>query len=138
MNRLLRRLRHAGFLLPVALTGYLWLKGGHGHLPGWPCPLRALSGIPCPTCFLTRATELALRGDLQASLQQHAFGPLVAGGLVGWSLLALRQRRLWPRLTRLHRGSATIRVSTGTLLSLAGALLAYWLLRLTLQTFPRG
>jgi hypothetical protein len=63
---------------------------------------------------------------------------LVAGGLVGWSLLALWQRRLWPRLTRLQRGPATNRVSTGTLVLLASSLLAYWLLRLTLQAFPSG
>jgi hypothetical protein len=54
---------------------------------------------------------------------------------VGWALLALRQRRLWPRL---NLGPSTNRVSKGTLVLLASALLAYWLLRLTLQTFPSG
>ena len=122
-------------MLPASLSGYLWFKAGQPHLPGWSCPLRALSGIPCPTCFLTRATGLALRGDWHGSLQQHAFGPLLACGLVGWALLALRQRRLWPRL---NLGPATNRVSKSTLVLLASALLAYWLLRLTLQTFPSG
>ena len=122
-------------MLPAALTGYLWLKGSQPHLPGWACPLRSLTGIPCPTCFLTRATELALRGDLQGSLQQHAFGPLLAFGLLGWALLALRQRQLWPRL---KLGPATNRVSPGTLALVASALLAYWLLRLALQAFPSG
>jgi len=122
-------------VLPAALTGYLWLKGRQPHLPGWGCPLRSLTGIPCPTCFLTRATGLALRGDLQGSLQQHAFGPLVAFGLVGWTLLALRQRRLWPRI---KLGPATSRMGPGTLALAASALLAYWLLRLTLQAFPSG
>jgi hypothetical protein len=135
LTRFLRRIQQAGFLLPSALTAYLWLKAGQPHLPGWSCPLRALSGIPCPTCFLTRATELALRGDLQGSLQQHAFGPLLAIGMLGWSLLALRQQRLWPRL---RLGPATNRVGPGTLALVAGALLAYWLLRLSLQTFPSG
>jgi hypothetical protein len=121
--------------LPAALSGYLWLKGGHPGLPGWSCPLRALSGIPCPTCFLTRATELALRGDLQASLQQHAFGPLLAAGLVGWALLALRQQQLWPHLALGRRDHW---LGTGTVVVLASALLAYWLLRLKLQTFPSG
>lgn len=66
------------------------------HLPGWSCPLRVLTGIPCPTCFLTRATALALRGNLQTSWQWHPLGPLVAAGLLAWSLTALRQRRLVP------------------------------------------
>ncbi|QVL54290.1 MAG: DUF2752 domain-containing protein [Cyanobium sp. M30B3] len=113
----------------------MWLKAGQPHLPGWSCPLRALSGIPCPTCFLTRATELALRGDLQGSLQQHAFGPLLACGLLGWSLLALRQRRLWPRL---RLAPTANRLGPGTLAVATSALLAYWLLRLSLQTFPSG
>lgn len=92
----LRRIRQAGYLVPASLTGYLWLKGGMPHLPGWSCPLRVLTGIPCPTCFLTRATALALRGNLQTSWQWHPLGPLVAAALLAWSLTALRQRRLVP------------------------------------------
>ncbi len=76
-----------------------------------------------------------MRGDLQGSLQQHAFGPLLAIALVGWSLLALRQRQLWPRLA-LGRGDR--RLGTGTVAVLASALLIYWLLRLKLQAFPSG
>ncbi len=124
--------RAASYLLPAGLTGYLWLKGAHPGLPGWSCPLRALTGIPCPTCFLTRATELALRGDLEGSIQLHAFGPVLAAGLIGWSLLALRQRRLWPQpLARWTRQPWLLGL-------VAFALLSYWLLRLGLSLFPSG
>uniref|UniRef100_UPI004049888B DUF2752 domain-containing protein n=1 Tax=Cyanobium sp. TaxID=2164130 RepID=UPI004049888B len=68
-------------MLPSTLTGYLWLKGWQPHLPGLSCPLRALTGIPCPTCFLTRSTAAALRGELGESLALHAFGPALALGL---------------------------------------------------------
>ncbi len=54
-------------------------------------------GLPCPTCFLTRATELALRGDLNGAVDLHPLGPIAAAALVLWSGLALRQRRLLPR-----------------------------------------
>lgn len=110
------------YLFPASLTGYLWLKGLHPSLPGWPCPLRALTGIPCPTCFLTRATAAALTGDLRTSVEWHAFGPLAALVLISWSLLALRQQRLWPKgLPRWPLPAAAV------------ALLAYWLLRLLLS-----
>ncbi len=108
-------------MLPSVLTGTLWLKGLHPELPGWTCPLRALTGVPCPTCFLTRATAAALSGDLQGSIHWHAFGPLAAAGLLIWSGLALHRRRLFP----LPGGKPL-------LLTAALALMALWLLRLTL------
>ena len=126
--------------MPQALTGYLWLKAGHPALPGWPCPLRALTGIPCPTCFLTRATGAALRGELVSAVQLHAFGPPVAAALVAWALLSLRQRRLWPRWPGPLAGARA-----GPLMARAGlALVGYWAGRLALQqgwgwaTFPPG
>jgi hypothetical protein len=54
---------------------------------------------------------------------------------LGWSLLALRQRQLWPRLALGRRGRP---LGTGTVAVLASALLIYWLLRLKLQAFPSG
>jgi len=126
-------LRRYGFLLPPALTGYLWLKGLHPLLPGFSCPLRALTGIPCPTCFLTRATTLALHGDLGNSLKLHAFGPLVAGVLLAWSVLAIRRRRFMPvGLRAWPLGMAAL------------GLVGYWGVRLTLtygmgiSAFPTG
>ena len=112
-------------MLPAGLTGYLWLKGGYSHLPGWSCPLRALTAIPCPTCFLTRATELALRGDLAGSLEQHAFVPLVAAGLIWWTIAAIRKRRLRPRT-----------LPTWSLGWAAAGLPGYWLLRRGRRAFP--
>ena len=108
--------------MPASLTGYLWLKGHQPMLPGWPCPLRSLTGVPCPGCFLTRATSASLHGDWSEALSQHAFGPLVATALVVWSIQALRQRRLAPQgLKRWHAGV------------LGSTLLAYWGIRAALQ-----
>jgi hypothetical protein len=64
----------------------------------------------------------------------------VAAGLLAWSLLALRQRRLLPSLgERGERPWLTLALAAG-----AAALLAYWSARLALQlglgwrTFPTG
>ena len=86
------------------LTGTLWLKGLHPQLPGFSCPLRALTGIPCPTCFLTRAISAALTGDLHDAVHWHLFGPVMAAVLVGWSVVSIRQRQLMPR--GVFRGAA--------------------------------
>jgi hypothetical protein len=130
-SRFLERIRQSGYLVPAALTGYLWLKGGWPELPGLSCPLRALTGIPCPTCFLTRATCVSLRGDWHQALQLHAFGPLVAAALVLWSVQAIRARTFDPKgLEGWH------------LVVVSVALLCYWAARmglnygLGLQAFP--
>ena len=120
-------MHRAGYLLPATLSGALWLKGLHPGLPGWACPLRALTGVPCPTCFLTRATRAALTGDLSGSLQWHLLGPIAALGLVFWSVLALRQQRLMPRGLPLW-----------PLPVVAGGLISYWLLRLSTNNWPSG
>ena len=109
-------------MLPSVLTGTLWLKGLHPDLPGWSCPLRSLTGVPCPTCFLTRATAAALSGDLHGSIHWHAFGPVAAAGLLAWSGLALQRRRLLP-----------LPYGKSLWLGIAMALLLFWLLRLTLS-----
>jgi hypothetical protein len=41
---------------------------------GWRCPVRRVTGHPCPTCGITRAVRLALAGDFGAATRMH---PLV-------------------------------------------------------------
>ena len=118
----MRRLRQAGYLVPAGLTGNLWLKGHYPLLPGWTCPVLAITGVPCPGCYLTRATAAALNGDISTSVSLHAFGPAVAAGMVVWSALALKRRRMVP-----------MRWRTTPVLVTASALLLYWLLRLILS-----
>jgi hypothetical protein len=118
-NRFLQRIQRSGYLLPAGLTGALWLKGLHPGLPGWSCPLRALTGVPCPTCYLTRATAASLTGNLDGALQLHAFGPVVAVALLTWSAFSIRQRRLLPR-----------GLPAWPLGSFAVSLLAFWLMRI--------
>ncbi len=41
------------------------------------CPIRHFTGVPCPTCGMTRAFMALARGDLFASWQHHALGGVV-------------------------------------------------------------
>jgi hypothetical protein len=41
------------------------------------CPLRAVTGVPCPSCGLTRALAHLERGHWAAAIRFHPFAPLV-------------------------------------------------------------
>ena len=45
------------------------------HLPFGRCLLRDLTGIPCPTCGMTRSFMAVARGDLGQAIDYHLFGP---------------------------------------------------------------
>ncbi len=77
----------AAFLLPVL----------PGH-PGLACPLRTLTGIPCPLCGMTTSVEATVRLHLRDALAANPAGVVVA--LAAVALLAVRPRRLvLPSLT---------------------------------------
>ncbi len=52
------------------------------RIPGLVCPLRHWTGIPCPTCGMTRSLMAVVRGDWEQALIHHVFGPLLFIGLV--------------------------------------------------------
>jgi Na+/H+ antiporter NhaC len=41
------------------------------------CPLKMLSGFPCPGCGITKSLVYFYEGDIQKSLYYHLLGPLV-------------------------------------------------------------
>ena len=96
-------------------------------LPGWLCPMKAATGIPCPGCGLTRACAALFRGDLSASLRTHAYAPVIVLALLFTGLTLLL-----PKATRLAfiSGVESFERRTGlTAIALVG-LLVYWLVRL--------
>jgi hypothetical protein len=71
--RLLALVLLAGTLL-VPLLAYDWVTA-----PGRPtlCPLRAVTGVPCPSCGITRALAHLERGHWAEAVRCHPFVPLV-------------------------------------------------------------
>jgi hypothetical protein len=80
------------------------------------CPLRAATGIACPTCGCTRAFHWFVRGDFAAAIRASPLGTLLA--LVCllhalWTLLRLLGLPYAPRLpapTRMFRFTAAFAI----------------------------
>jgi len=87
-----------------------------------PCPLRALTGLPCPGCGSARCIADLLDGDLPAALDHNLLVP-AALVVVVWAGVAAAARRaghpLWDPLR--HRWASTV---------VAVSIAAFWLLRL--------
>jgi hypothetical protein len=62
------RLVAAGMLVAAAVRPLLPVE----TVPA--CPLRALTGIPCPMCGMTRSVTAAVHGDIGHSLSLTPFG----------------------------------------------------------------
>ncbi len=57
----------------LAAGPVLALVPGHSGLP---CPLRALTGVPCPLCGGTTSVEDMFRGHVVSAMQANPVGPL--------------------------------------------------------------
>jgi hypothetical protein len=67
----------AGLGAAGAAVAYQAALGGEGL---WlPCPLRALTGVPCPLCGMTTAATGLAAGDLGAAMAANPFALLLAG-----------------------------------------------------------
>jgi len=71
---------HAERDLRISAAGLVGAAGVWPLLPVHPplaCPLRTLTGIPCPLCGMTRACVAAVHGHLGASLAFNPAGVMV-------------------------------------------------------------
>jgi len=70
-------LAHRGIALAVVLSSLAHVLLVGLELPGWSCPIRAATGLPCPGCGLGRAAVELLRGHWLAAVHTHPFAPLL-------------------------------------------------------------
>lgn len=52
-------------------------QGNHLETDQSLCPLKMLSGFPCPGCGITKSMVYLYEGDVQKSLYYHLLGPFV-------------------------------------------------------------
>ena len=84
----LRELRQAGVVL-IGSALALPLLPGH---PGVVCPLRALTGVPCPLCGMTTSVVDSAHGDVSGALAASPAG--LAAVLLAAALLIVRPKRV--------------------------------------------
>jgi Protein of unknown function (DUF2752) len=82
-----------------------------GHA-GLPCPLRTLTGVPCPICGMSTSVEATVHGHLVSALQANPAGPFAV-------LAAL--------VLLVHRPTRALRVPTAAVVML---LLGMWVFEL--------
>jgi hypothetical protein len=63
------------------------------------CLFRRVTGLPCPTCGLTRGTAYLVRGEVHAAVSAHPLSPFVI--VAALIAVLLRLPRLGPALRRL-------------------------------------
>ena len=81
-------LRSAGLAM-LGLGAVLPLLPGNAGLP---CPLRTLTGVPCPLCGMSTSVEAVVRLDLHGALTANPAGLLAVA--IAIALLVVRPRRL--------------------------------------------
>lgn len=122
--------RQRPLCIALIAAGAVHLGATAAGLPGWICPLKAATGLPCPGCGLTRASIWLVKGDIGAALKLHAFAPVAIIGIAlvlsGAVLPNAARERMLSAIGRVdHRGWISA--------SLLVALLSYWAVRLVLD-----
>jgi Protein of unknown function (DUF2752) len=101
-------------------------------LPFDVCAFRYLTGLPCPTCGLTRALCHALRFDWARSFAYHPAGVVLAIALVGWTVWsAVELYRARPIGEPLRRRLAAI--CAGAVCSMS---VVFWIVQLAMRGRP--
>ncbi len=77
LSRQERRLRWGllGFLA-VPMIGPFFYSQGY-KISVLTCPIRHFTGVPCPTCGMTRSFIAIVQGDWKEAISQHLFGPIL-------------------------------------------------------------
>jgi hypothetical protein len=92
---------------------------------GWPCPVRLVFGVPCPTCGITRATRLVVHGELGAATRMHPLVWLAVPVVVAF----LAVEALGYVRTGAWGASGRVRGSGVLMLVTAGLLFTLWVAR---------
>lgn len=122
--------RRARFVLPLTSAVFaVSALRSPSELPGIVlCPFRAVTGLPCPGCGMTRAFCALGHGDLSGAFGYNALAPFVfAAALLVWAHALATVLKLERPRAALERLKPTQRAA-GFMLAVT---LAWWVVRLS-------
>lgn len=91
----------------------------------WVCAFRRQTGLPCPTCGLTRSVVLALHGEWPRAWHMSPGGAAFVAGLIAAAVALLCLGGIeWLGLVRTRRAENSLRVAA---LAYAGGAAVVWL-----------
>lgn len=70
------------------------------------CPLKMVSGFPCPSCGITKSIVYFYEGNMLKSIEYHVLGPLVvifAIGLIMLFLVEIKTKQVYFRTWFLNK-----------------------------------
>jgi uncharacterized membrane protein len=82
--------------LGTAAASLAWGATTYAGLPDL-CAFHAMTGLPCPTCGITRSFSATAHGQLSQAFHYHAFGPFLFALMLAASLWTFTGRP-FPRL----------------------------------------
>jgi hypothetical protein len=94
------------FVLAALYLAYAAVQPPEGWVRLPLCAFRALSGLPCPGCGLTRSLTAILRGDLTSAWHWNPFGFLALPVLLTAAVFAVGPSRWIAALTPALRSKA--------------------------------
>ena len=112
------------------LAGTLFLAL-HPSSHGPACLMRALTGIPCPGCGMTRSLTSIWHGHFLISFRYHPLGMLLFVICV-CCLLLCASDHVFPRLNRYTDRVRTQFMKNATLVTIAVTMVTVWAVRLVL------
>lgn len=87
----------------VALAAALMPRRALDRLPTI-CPVRLLTGYPCPTCGMTRSWHSVARLDPGRAVREHPFGPVILAAIATGAWSPTTADAVTVRLSRLPTG----------------------------------
>lgn len=103
--------RHARAALATTVVGGAWAVGARLTSIDLPCPLRALTGVPCPACGMTRLAGALLDGEVADAAARDPGGLVVLVVLALLALQHLLRRRPFVRAWMERRHRALVRIA---------------------------